>query len=93
MCVDKLIDGRISIPEQLLRGECRTDQKASDDANGPEKEATGTSKARRRDGTSPLADLEPQSINDRDHSQRLSVDALSWAFDYHSESLRGQSDR
>jgi phage-related protein len=73
VCVTKLIDGRISIPEQRLRGECRTDRTASDDANGPEKEATGTSKARLRDGTSPIADLEPQSINDRDHSHKCRV--------------------
>ena len=70
VCVAKLIDGRISIPEQLLRGGRRTDRTASDDANGPEKEATGTSKARLRDGTFPIADLEPQSIDDRDHSHR-----------------------
>ncbi len=68
VCVAKLTDGRISIPEQLRRGGCRTDRTASDDANGPEKEATGTSDARLRDGTSPIADLEPQSIDDRDHS-------------------------
>ena len=49
VCVAKLIDGRISIPEQLLRGGRRTDRTASDDANGTEKEATGTSKARLRD--------------------------------------------
>jgi hypothetical protein len=68
LCVAKLVDGRISIPEQLLRGECRTDGTASDDANGPEKEATGTSEACLRNATSPIADLEPQSINDREHS-------------------------
>ena len=33
-----------------------------------EKEATGTSEARQRDGIFPMADLEPQSIDDRDHS-------------------------
>ena len=68
MCVAKLIDGRISIPEQLLRGGRRTDRTASEDANCPEKEATGTSEARLRDGTFPIADLGPQSIDDRDHS-------------------------
>jgi hypothetical protein len=68
VCVAKLTDGRISVPEQLLRGGRRTDRTASDDANGPEKEATGTSKARLQDGTFPIADLEPQSIDDRDHS-------------------------
>ena len=40
LCVAKLTDGRISIPEQRLRGGCRTDRTASDDANGPEKEVT-----------------------------------------------------
>ena len=70
MCVARLIDGRISIPEQLLRGGCRTDRTASDDAKGTEKEATGTSKGRLRDGTFPIADLEPQSIDDHDHSER-----------------------
>ena len=68
LCVAKLIDGRISIPEQLLRGGRRTDRTASDDAKGTEKEATGTSEGRLRDGTFPIADLEPQSIDDRDHS-------------------------
>ncbi len=62
------VDGRIPIPEQLLRGGRRTDRTASDDANGTEKEATGTSKARLRDETLPIADLEAQSIDDRDHS-------------------------
>ncbi len=52
LCVAKLIDGRISIPEQLLRGGRRTDRTARSDANGTEKEATGTSKARLRDGQS-----------------------------------------
>jgi hypothetical protein len=74
--VTKLIDGRISIPEQLLRGGCRTDRTASDDANGPEKEATGTSEACLRDGTSPIADLEPQSINDRDHSHFANLSSI-----------------
>jgi hypothetical protein len=37
MCVAKVIDGRISAPEQVLRGGCRTDQTASDDAIDPEK--------------------------------------------------------
>jgi hypothetical protein len=41
--VAKLTDGTISIPEQLLRWGCRTDRTASDDADGPEKEATSTS--------------------------------------------------
>ena len=68
MRLAKLIDGRISIPEQLLRGGRRTDRTASDDAKGTEKEATGTSEARLRDGIFPIADLEPQSIDDRDHS-------------------------
>ena len=34
MCVAKVIDGRISVSEQLLRGGGRTDRTASDDANG-----------------------------------------------------------
>src|SRR3954451_17479445 len=37
MCVAKVIDGRISVSEQLLRGGCRTDRTARDGANGPEK--------------------------------------------------------
>ena len=45
LCVAKLSDGRISVSEQLLRGGRRTDRTARDNANGPEKEATGISKA------------------------------------------------
>ena len=70
------VDGRIPIPEQLLRGGRRRPN-CQDDANGTEKEATGTSKGRLRDETLPIANLEAQSIDDRDHSQVVDSGALN----------------
>ena len=72
MCVAKVIDGRISVSEQFLRRGCRTDGTASDDANGPVTRPLVLPKPAHRTGTSPIADLDPQGIDYRGHSQ-LSV--------------------
>ena len=53
MCVAKLIDGRISIPEQLLQGGVAPTELPATTPKGTEKEATGTSKARLWMGHSP----------------------------------------
>src|SRR4051812_47155461 len=57
VCVAQVIDGRISAPEQVLRGGCRTDQTASDDAIGPEKRPPVLPKLAHETGASPIADL------------------------------------
>jgi len=53
VCVAKVIDGRIWVSEQLLRGGCRTDRTASDDAIGPEKRPSVLPKPAHGMGTSP----------------------------------------
>ena len=62
LCVAEAIEGRIAVSEPLLRGGCRTDPTAGDDANGPAKRPPVRSRPAHGTGTSPIADLDPQGI-------------------------------
>ncbi len=72
VCVAKVIDGRISIAEHDLRGWRRTDQMVSDCANGSEERPPVLFAAIHGTGTSPIADLDPEGIKERDHSHAVS---------------------
>jgi DNA-directed RNA polymerase specialized sigma24 family protein len=73
VCVATVIDGRISVSEQALRGGHGTGQKARDDASGPEKRPPVLPQAVHGAGTSPIADLDPRGINYRAHPQLIGI--------------------